>query len=564
MLYGYIKKRSRFLLFCALLCVCFVSVCIAEYLIFYRKISDTKNEYKTAALKTADTLDFTVHEIQRLSQLLLINSDLLRFVVQSSVGTGSSDIQTLIDAQRHLSYVKSIHPAVEDVYVYAKNSDYLLTAGNAFFDIDRMYNSLFAFEGLNSGQWRTRYLRPVHANEWLNETVVSINGRKCAAAVFAQTFPLQNASANIGKLIVLLKKTYLQSLIDPLFSDFAAGEWAAVFNDNANDLCTCALVPLDRSVFETCRRALKGETLSGQNAAGFVCRKKINKRMYTVFIYPLTVSGAYFAAGIPGFSFLKGLQDVRFIVFALVPLLLFACALCILKFLFYTVFNSAAAQNINFSGKTKALSSIAFERKQNVNGNGACNLIENTANIGEAAGTSVASYTSSRDYAAAVTGAEKTAISVAAAVADTKETAHFVVGAAEKTANSAEKKSAQNVYDTGTDTAMAKRISAYIQKNYSNQLLNISQMAQDFGTKESFLYHFFKSRMNKSFACYLEDFRLENARSVFQTDMKACVNVLAGQCGYANPQTFRRAFKKKYGLTPSEFKQQVFATSNEL
>ena len=111
---------------------------------------------------------------------------------------------------------------------------------------------------------------------------------------------------------------------------------------------------------------------------------------------------------------------------------------------------------------------------------------------------------------------------------------------------------------------MAKRVSAYIQKNYSNQLLNISQMAQDFGTKESFLYHFFKSRMNKSFACYLEDFRLENARSVFQTDMKACVNVLAGQCGYANPQTFRRAFKKKYGLTPSEFKQQVFATSNEL
>ena len=152
MLYGYIKKRSRFLLFCALLCVCFVSVCIAEYLIFYRKISDTKNEYKTAALKTADTLDFTVHEIQRLSQLLLINSDLLRFVVQSSVGTGSSDIQTLIDAQRHLSYVKSIHPAVEDVYVYAKNSDYLLTAGNAFFDIDRMYNSLFAFEELNNEQ----------------------------------------------------------------------------------------------------------------------------------------------------------------------------------------------------------------------------------------------------------------------------------------------------------------------------------------------------------------------------------------------------------------------------
>jgi len=51
---------------------------------------------------------------------------------------------------------------------------------------------------------------------------------------------------------------------------------------------------------------------------------------------------------------------------------------------------------------------------------------------------------------------------------------------------------------------------------------------------------------------------------IIESDIKEPVNSLAEKCGYANAQTFRRAFKKKYGLTPSEFKQKVFAESGEL
>ena len=89
-------------------------------------------------------------------------------------------------------------------------------------------------------------------------------------------------------------------------------------------------------------------------------------------------------------------------------------------------------------------------------------------------------------------------------------------------------------------------------------------MAQDFGMTENFLYYFFRTRMQKSFAHYLENKRLEKAQALIAKNPKESLTVLAERCGYANIQTFRRAFKKRYGLTPSEFKRQVFTEKSGL
>ena len=86
-------------------------------------------------------------------------------------------------------------------------------------------------------------------------------------------------------------------------------------------------------------------------------------------------------------------------------------------------------------------------------------------------------------------------------------------------------------------------------------------MAKDFGMTENFLYYFFRTRMQKSFSHYLEDKRLEKAQALIVENPKEPLTVLAERCGYANTQTFRRAFKKRYGLTPSEFKRQVFTVN---
>ena len=81
--------------------------------------------------------------------MLMINTDVQAFVMQNTIAQGSADIQILINAQRQLSYVKSVHPAIDSLYLYSKKSDYLLEADNAFFDIDAMYSSLFEFKDLS-------------------------------------------------------------------------------------------------------------------------------------------------------------------------------------------------------------------------------------------------------------------------------------------------------------------------------------------------------------------------------------------------------------------------------
>lgn len=63
-------------------------------------------------MNTADSLYLTMREIQRLSYMLMLNTEVQTFVTQGAITQGSADIQTIINAQRQLSYIKSVHPEI--------------------------------------------------------------------------------------------------------------------------------------------------------------------------------------------------------------------------------------------------------------------------------------------------------------------------------------------------------------------------------------------------------------------------------------------------------------------
>lgn len=94
----------------------------------------------------------------------------------------------------------------------------------------------------------------------------------------------------------------------------------------------------------------------------------------------------------------------------------------------------------------------------------------------------------------------------------------------------------------------------YIMKHYDNPALNLSTAAKDLGMKENYLYHFMSTRMDKTFSQYLEDYRLDRANELIMSQSDVSINNLGLKCGYCNPQTFRRAFKKRFGLVPSDFR----------
>lgn len=444
---------------------------------------------KNTLIKTADALHLTMSEIQRFSYMLMINTDVQAFVMQNTIAQGSADIQILINAQRQLSYVKSVHPAIDSLYLYSKKSDYLVEADNAFFDIDTMYTTLFTFQDLNSRQWREYYLRPVYVNAWLPESSVVSKGIQRKLLVFEQTFPLQNTAANAGKLIILLKTSYFEGLFSALPAFTKAVFW--LIDSKGRPL----LIRPDGAVKEanpvqsgiqtivsTLPKSIQNANES--NGPIIITQQRIRGKSYFLFAQPIRGTDTVLLVSIPQFTFVQHIVTGRFAVSAVFMI-------CLLSYIGYT-----------------AVLLLRVPRKSSLQ-------------------TSLCSFPESHP---------------SARINDNKHVVPADVC-------------------QGKDITLINHIAEYIEQSYANPLLNLSQMAQDFGMTENFLYYFFRTRMQKSFAQYLEDKRLEKARALIAENTKEPLTFLAERCGYANTQTFRRAFKKRYGLTPSEFKHQVFAVN---
>lgn len=65
----------------------------------------------------------------------------------------------------------------------------------------------------------------------------------------------------------------------------------------------------------------------------------------------------------------------------------------------------------------------------------------------------------------------------------------------------------------------------------------------------------FKENMNINFSVYLEDLRLNEAARLIKEGNSNLTEV-SFEVGYNNPTSFRRAFKKKFGVTPSAMAAQ--------
>ena len=434
---------------------------------------------KNTLIKTADALHLTMSEIQRFSYMLMINTDVQAFVMQNTIAQGSADIQILINAQRQLSYVKSVHPAIDSLYLYSKKSDYLVEADNAFFDIDTMYTTLFTFQDLNSRQWRA----------WLPESSVVSKGIQRKLLVFEQTFPLQNTAANAGKLIILLKTSYFEGLFSALPASAKAVFW--LIDSKGSPLLIRpdgAVKEADpvQSEIQTILSALPKsiQNTSERSEPIIITQQRIRGKSYFLFAQPIRGTDTVLLVSIPRFTFVQHIVTGRFAVSAVFMIFL-------LSYIGYT-----------------AILLLRVPRKSSLQ-------------------TSPCSFSESQP---------------SARINDNKHAVPADVC-------------------QGKDITLINHIAEYIEQSYANPLLNLSQMAQDFGMTENFLYYFFRTRMQKSFAQYLEDKRLEKAQALIAENTKESLSALAEHCGYANTQTFRRAFKKRYGLTPSEFKRQVFAVN---
>lgn len=86
--------------------------------------------------------------------------------------------------------------------------------------------------------------------------------------------------------------------------------------------------------------------------------------------------------------------------------------------------------------------------------------------------------------------------------------------------------------------------------------IKVSEIADMVGVNRSYLTSIFKKEMNMSPQEFLINFRLEKAAEMLR-ETEEQIGTIASAVGYTDALTFSKAFKQKYGVTPSEFRQSV-------
>ncbi len=105
------------------------------------------------------------------------------------------------------------------------------------------------------------------------------------------------------------------------------------------------------------------------------------------------------------------------------------------------------------------------------------------------------------------------------------------------------------------DNTLSSTIEKYIKDNYKDPSLGLNKISDEFQISESYFSHMFKEKTGVNFSTYLENIRMtEASRLIKETDIS--LNELYIAVGYNNSNTFRRAFKKVYGVTPSAMREK--------
>ena len=99
-----------------------------------------------------------------------------------------------------------------------------------------------------------------------------------------------------------------------------------------------------------------------------------------------------------------------------------------------------------------------------------------------------------------------------------------------------------------------KRILRRIEVDYGKPL-SIEEMAEFSGFSESHFMKFFKNHMGVPFVSYLNDYRLTLAARALAEGQEDVLTV-AMDVGFSNVSYFNRLFKKKFRMTPLEYRKR--------
>ena len=94
-----------------------------------------------------------------------------------------------------------------------------------------------------------------------------------------------------------------------------------------------------------------------------------------------------------------------------------------------------------------------------------------------------------------------------------------------------------------------------MEEHFGDSQLGVVSMAEVFGFSETYFSQFFRETTGESFSNSLERIRMDHAKQYLLEGILD-VEAIAAKCGYTNAGSFRRAFKRVHGVSPSVWKQE--------
>ncbi|MDR0555292.1 MAG: helix-turn-helix transcriptional regulator [Treponema sp.] len=93
-----------------------------------------------------------------------------------------------------------------------------------------------------------------------------------------------------------------------------------------------------------------------------------------------------------------------------------------------------------------------------------------------------------------------------------------------------------------------EELTAYVEDHFSEERLSLGLAARHFGFSETYFSQMFKEITGENFSTFTEITRLTHAQILLKQYLK--VEEVACRCGYKSPNTFRRAYKRYFGINP--------------
>lgn len=106
-------------------------------------------------------------------------------------------------------------------------------------------------------------------------------------------------------------------------------------------------------------------------------------------------------------------------------------------------------------------------------------------------------------------------------------------------------------------------ILSYIKQNFYSSEVYSKQIADRFSVSEKYLYNFIKEQTGYSLGEYLQYLRLELAADILKNSNKK-ISSLYEECGFNSQNTFYKAFKRAFGVSPSEYRERFSQVSSEI